>query len=162
MRKILTATVGIAAALAVATGCSDDSTPASTSSSAPATSTQSSAPSSVVPTSAAPTAPAPPRTGTVAPTPHPATTKPQGPDNGGTYNVPCTGGPDEGTICTNPNHGAGDNPTENGTAPTSTPPRTSTKVRDDDPGGKPCTTGMGVPGTYVYSESSGTWVCQIS
>ena len=89
-------------------------------------------------------------------TTRPAATKPQGPNNGGTYEVPCTG-PNQGTICTNPNHGAGTNPADNGTAPTTT----TTKVRDDDPGGKPCTTGMGVPGVYVYSEDSQQWVCQI-
>ncbi|WP_238219775.1 hypothetical protein [Tsukamurella pulmonis] len=43
--------------------------------------------------------------------------------------------------------------------PTSTVPGAS--VRDDDPGGKPCMTGMGVAGTYVYSDDSDSWVCQI-
>ncbi|MGA5534648.1 hypothetical protein [Mycolicibacterium nivoides] len=62
----------------------------------------------VTSSSEAPTAPAAPQTPGV-----PAvTTPPMMPNpNGDGSMVPC-----EGTICTNPNHGAGDNPEENGGA----------------------------------------------
>ncbi len=74
--------------------------------------------------------------------------------NGDGSSVPC-----EGTICTNPNHGAGTDPDENGGDENATP---APEQRDDDPGGKPCTTGMGVSGTYIWSDDSNSWVCQIS
>ncbi|MGC5025379.1 hypothetical protein ACLQ3K_11550 [Tsukamurella sp. DT100] len=169
VRKHTTAMIASIAALALlSAGCSDDSKPASTTSStAP--------PSSVAAThhqSPATTQPGKPVTGsggntgptkTVTQVPGPTRTvtkpapaTPRTPDDGGSNDVQCTG-PDQGTVCTNPNHGAGDDPTENGTAPTTTTP----KVRDDDPGGKPCTTGMGDAGTYVYSDDTNSWVCQI-
>ncbi|NMD56550.1 MULTISPECIES: hypothetical protein [Tsukamurella] len=166
VRKRSTATIASIAALVLLTaGCSDDSEPASNSSSAPSSSAT--ATHHQGPAAGQPAKPTTGNGGNAGPTKtvtqHPGTTrtvtKPvptQAPDNGGTYNVPCTG-PDQGTICTNPNHGAGDNPGENGTAPTTTAP----KVRDDDPGGKPCTTGMGESGTYIYSDDTNSWVCQI-
>lgn len=41
-----------------------------------------------------------------------------------------------------------------------TPPRTS--PRDDDPAGHSCTDQNGAPGTYIWSDSSNQWVCQIT
>ncbi|MGC5028118.1 hypothetical protein ACLQ3K_25490, partial [Tsukamurella sp. DT100] len=167
VRSQSTATIAsIAALVLLSAGCSDESEPTSTTTTqsnsvavtdhpTPAAG-QSDTPgtgngSNAGPTKTVTERPGPPHTvtGTVP-------TKPTAPDNDGTYNVPCTG-PDQGTVCTNPNHGAGDNSNENGTAPTTTAP----KVRDDDPGGKPCTTGMGVAGTYIYSDDTNSWVCQI-
>lgn len=75
------------------------------------------------------------------------------PDGSGNY-TPC-----EGSVCTNPNHGGGNRPTGNGGAPTTS--AQPAPARDDDPAGKPCTTGMGVAGTYIYSEDTNSWVCQI-
>ncbi|MEC4615566.1 response regulator [Tsukamurella tyrosinosolvens] len=77
------------------------------------------------------------------------------PDGSGNY-VPCAG-----TVCTNPNHGGGDNPAAPTTTRTTTQPPAATAPRDDDPGNKPCTTGMGESGRYVYSEDTQSWVCQI-
>ncbi|MCA0156568.1 hypothetical protein LB823_10180 [Tsukamurella sp. M9C] len=168
VRKHSTAMIAsIAALVLVSAGCSNDSNPASTTSSA-TPSSSAAATHHQAPATGQPGKPVtgnggnagPTRTVTQPPGPahtvtKPAPAKPGTPDNGGTYDVPCTG-PDQGTVCTNPNHGAGDDPNENGTAPTTTP-----KVRDDDPGGKPCTTGMGVAGTYVYSDDTNSWVCQI-
>lgn len=34
--------------------------------------------------------------------------------------------------------------------------------RDDDPGGAPCSDQSGAPGTYIWSDDSDQWVCQIS
>lgn len=155
MHRFVTVIIGLTATVSLAAGCSNDTAPASSTSSTVPSSAEAT-PSSTASTPAVPPA-APPHTVTVTPPARTATTTTVAPNNGGTYNVPCTG-PDQGTVCTNPNHGAGDDPSENGTAPTTTSP----KVRDDDPGGKPCTTGMGVAGTYIYSEDTNTWVCQIS
>lgn len=100
--------IPVAAALllcGVACG-TDDSQQAPSGTEAPGTST-----------SHAPTAPAAPRTPNVPAAPHPpgapgTSTMPMMPNpNGDGSMVPC-----EGTICTNPNHGAGDNPDENGGA----------------------------------------------
>jgi len=41
-------------------------------------------------------------------------------------------------------------------------PQTTTPVRDDDPGGKPCTDQSGAPGHYIWSDSSNQWVCEIT
>lgn len=103
-RLICGASIGMLALFGgVACSTSDTTTPSSSSSSTPS-STSSSAPSS---TSAATTthqAPAPaPANGGTTTTPHHTAPKP----------APTT--PCEGTICTNPNHGAGTNPNENGT-----------------------------------------------
>lgn len=37
-----------------------------------------------------------------------------------------------------------------------------TQVRDDDPGGKPCTDQSGAKGHYIWADSSNQWVCQIT
>jgi hypothetical protein len=101
-KRRLASAAGIVALLAAGAGCSDDGAE-----------TAPTAPSSMTVTESA-TRPVPP----TAPRP----TKPTGP--GSEYDVTCTGGPDEGTICTNPNHGAGDDPYGTGTAaPTTTKPR---------------------------------------
>ncbi|UEA85058.1 hypothetical protein [Tsukamurella paurometabola] len=89
---------GIAALLAAGAGCADG---AETSPAPPSTMTVTESP----PRPAPPTAPRP--------------TEPTGP--GSEYDVTCTGGPDEGTICTNPNHGAGDDPYGTSTPTTTTP-----------------------------------------
>jgi len=122
-----------------------------------------------------------------------ATPKPAAPAPGGNNTEPNCSGPDQGTVCTNPNHGAGDDPSENGGAVMPNPngdgstvpcegtvctnpnhgagtdpdenggdtnASAPTEQRDDDPGGSPCTTGMGVSGVYV-PDSDGGWVCQI-
>jgi hypothetical protein len=73
--------------------------------------------------------------------------------NGDGSTVPC-----EGTICTNPNHGAGTAPDENGGDDGAAP---APEQRDDDPGGNPCTTGGGDSGTYIWSDDTNQWVCQI-
>lgn len=156
--------VSVAALALLSAGCSEDSKPVPSSSAAAPTSVATPHSQEAVPTR--PSEPTSGNSGNVGPTTTvpsgpthtvtrtvPAT--PQAPNSGGTIDVPCTG-PDQGTVCTNPNHGGGDNPSENGTGPTTSP-----KVRDDDPGGKPCTTGMGVAGTYVYSDDTSSWVCQI-
>ncbi|WP_197467583.1 hypothetical protein [Tsukamurella tyrosinosolvens] len=166
MRKHKTAMFASIAALALfGAGCTNDSKPASTTSSATSSSSTATAhhqtPAAEQPGKPAAGNSGPTKTVTQKPGPtrtvtaKPGTTKPQAPDNGGQQEPDCNG-PDRGSIC-NPNHGAGDNPEENGTAPTTTAPQ----VRDDDPGGKPCTTGMGVSGVYVADDSGG-WVCQIS
>jgi hypothetical protein len=36
------------------------------------------------------------------------------------------------------------------------------ETHDDDPGGHPCTDQSGAPGTYIFSDSSNQWVCQIT
>ncbi|WP_435594963.1 hypothetical protein [Tsukamurella tyrosinosolvens] len=121
-KRRLASAAGIVALLAAGAGCSDDG--AETAPTAPsmtvtesATHHQDPPAPTVQPTktvTAPPTRPVPP----TAPRP----TKPTGP--GSEYDVTCTGGPDEGTICTNPNHGAGDDPYGTGTAaPTTTKPR---------------------------------------
>ncbi|KXO89281.1 hypothetical protein [Tsukamurella pseudospumae] len=113
-----------AAILALVVGCSEAETP-----------TEPSAPSSMVITEPSTSQSVPPSPGTVhptrtvtvrptgrAPTTIPKPTKSTGP--GSEYDVPCTGGPGEGTICTNPNHGAGDDPYGTRTvAPTPSKPR---------------------------------------
>ncbi|SDR22986.1 hypothetical protein SAMN04489765_4022 [Tsukamurella pulmonis] len=169
MRKHSIATIAsIAALVLLSAGCSDDSTPASTTSST-APSSSSAAPHHPTAAAGKPDKPAagtgggghqgPTKTVTQKPGPtRTVTAKPgapttQAPDSG-QLETDCTG-PDRGSIC-NPNHGAGDDPDENGTAPTTDP-----QVRDDDPGGSPCTTGMGVSGVYVPDDQGG-WVCQIS
>lgn len=73
--------------------------------------------------------------------------------NGDGSAVPC-----EGTICTNPNHGAGTDPDDNGGDEGAAP---APQQRDDDPGGSPCTTGGGDSGTYIWSDDTNQWVCQI-
>ncbi|MGX9296993.1 hypothetical protein [Tsukamurella paurometabola] len=167
VRKHRTAMLASIAALALlGAGCSNDSKPASVTSSASPSSTTAAhhqTPAAEQPakpvtgnggnggtTKTVTQKPGPARTVTAKP----GTAKPQTPGDGGQQEPDCNG-PDRGTIC-NPNHGAGDDPEENGTAPTTTAPQ----VRDDDPGGKPCTTGMGVSGVYVADDSGG-WVCQI-
>lgn len=116
------AATGFAALLAAAAACSNDGAqtpPSATSTTATNTTTaQQDPPAQTV---------HPTKTVTVqptrqAPTTIPKPTKPTGP--GSEYDVPCTGGPGEGTICTNPNHGAGDDPYGTGTvAPTPSKPR---------------------------------------
>lgn len=90
--------VAAVATLLVCSGCSTDSDEkAPTNSQVPVSS------SSHAPTPRSPgTAPEPGATSTVPMMPNP---------NGDGSMVPC-----EGTICTNPNHGAGDDPDENGGA----------------------------------------------
>lgn len=106
-KRSFASVAGIVALLTAVAGCAAEGTDA-----APTT------PSAVTPTSE-------PKTVTTSPVqPVPTTasrpTTPTGP--GSEYDVTCTGGPDEGTICTNPNHGAGDDPYGTGTvAPTSKP-----------------------------------------
>lgn len=134
MRTTSTATVAsLVAAIALAAaaaGCSSSSeSPAPSSAELPSVSTGKSTPSNPEAPSEQPT-----KIITIQPTGQPAPTKPatnppatnpQGPNNGGSYDVPCTGGPDQGTICTNPNHGAGDDPYGTGTPkpkPTTTKP----------------------------------------
>lgn len=121
--RSMASAVGTVALLAAAAGCADDgvgsapTTPSTMTVTESATHEQNPPAQTVRPTNtvtAPPTRPVP----TTAPRP----TKPTGP--GSEYDVPCTGGPDEGTICTNPNHGAGDDPYGTGTAvPTTTKPR---------------------------------------
>jgi hypothetical protein len=124
--RSLAAAAGITAMLALSAGCSGDRAetgpsvppPTSTTSAAATSAPQQDPPAQTV---------QPTKTVTVQPTktvptttPHPP--KPTGP--GSEYDVPCTGGPDQGTICTNPNHGAGDDPYGTGSvAPTPTKPR---------------------------------------
>lgn len=160
-RRSVTLMGGIAALAMFAAGCGDDpiaTTPsASSTPSSPASTTQPAGhvnPGAQQPGGGAP-APAhttthanpPARTVTVTPK---TTTQPGNPVQ------PDCSGPNPGTICTNPNYGAGTDPNENG-GDASVP---TTTERDDDPGGKPCTTGMGVSGVYIYDGE--TWVCQIS
>ncbi len=167
-RRKSAAVIGsVAAFVLLIAGCANDAEPSSTTSStAPSSSAvthhqnpageQSARPGvgnggGAVPTKTVTQHPGPARATTNA-TP----TKPLAPGNGGTYDVPCTG-PDQGTVCTNPNHGAGTVPGENGGDGSASAP----EQRDDDPGGKPCTTGNGDSGTYVYSDDTNGWVCQI-
>ncbi|WP_223120593.1 MULTISPECIES: hypothetical protein [Tsukamurella] len=124
--KPLAAAAGIAAMLALSAGCSGDQAetgpslppPSSATSTAGTTAQHQDPPAHTV---------QPTKTVTIqpthtAPTTTPRPPKPTGP--GSEYDVPCTGGPDEGTICTNPNHGAGDDPYgTGGAAPTPTKPR---------------------------------------
>lgn len=166
VRKHSLAMIASAAALVLfSSACSSDSEPVSTTSST--TPSSAVATSSQAPATGQPAPPANGGTGNAAPTrtvtqtpapthtaTHPATTKPQAPTTSDPYDIRCTG-PDQGSICTNPNHGAGDNPDENGTRPT-----TTTKVEDDDPGGHACTTGTGAKGTYTYDDANSTWVCK--
>ncbi|KXO97058.1 Uncharacterised protein (plasmid) [Tsukamurella tyrosinosolvens] len=122
-KRRLASAAGIVALLAAGAGCSDDgaetapTAPSSMTVTESATHHQDPPAQTVQPTktvTAPPTRPVPP----TAPRP----TKPTGP--GSEYDVTCTGGPGEGTICTNPNHGAGDDPYGTGTAaPTTTKPR---------------------------------------
>ncbi|CAM3835422.1 hypothetical protein ACXYTP_17325 [Tsukamurella ocularis] len=123
--RSLASAAGIVALLAAVTGCADDG--AETAPTAPSSLTvtestgqQQNPPAHTVQPTKTVTVP-PTRT---VPTTTPRPAKPTGP--GSEYDVTCTGGPDEGTICTNPNHGAGDDPhgTGTGTAvPTTSKPR---------------------------------------
>ncbi|WP_165824457.1 hypothetical protein [Tsukamurella pulmonis] len=106
MKCTRTAAATGVAALLVLTGCSDDGAKTAPSTSPSATTATGTSPHHQAPP---PPAAPPTRTVTVAPTQAPSSApRPTGP--GSEYDVPCTGGPDEGTICTNPNHGAGDDP----------------------------------------------------
>ncbi|ADG77442.1 Lipoprotein OS=Tsukamurella paurometabola (strain ATCC 8368 / DSM / CCUG 35730 / CIP 100753/ JCM 10117 / KCTC 9821 / NBRC 16120 / NCIMB 702349 / NCTC 13040)OX=521096 GN=Tpau_0806 PE=4 SV=1 [Tsukamurella paurometabola] len=121
---VLAAATGAAALLTLTAGCSNDTEPT-----APSSTLQT--PSSISPSSVQREAPVQTKTVTVPP---PAPTVPEKPGQpaqpgnptgpGNEYDVPCTGGPDEGTICTNPNHGAGDDPHGTGA-----PHSTTTKPR---------------------------------
>ncbi|MET9327527.1 hypothetical protein [Tsukamurella sp. NPDC003166] len=110
------------AALLAAGGCSNDgaqTSPSATSTTVTNTTTAQQDPS---PRTAQPSATVTVQPTRRAPTTIPKPPKPTGP--GSEYDVPCTGGPGEGTICTNPNHGAGDDPYGTGSvAPTPSKPR---------------------------------------
>jgi hypothetical protein len=104
-QRIVTAVAALVVCSAAA--CGSQTTEQAPTSTGPVTSSSTAKPTAP----AAPAAP-PQRTAPAAPGGSPTSTVPMMPNpNGDGSMVPC-----EGTICTNPNHGAGDNPADNGGA----------------------------------------------